>query len=504
MYLFRISEDDIIKLDDRDQTHVLCTGEAGAGKSTLSKRMVSLWARGKMTSPFWNKIKTVIYLTPTDEEDNLTQTMRNAIPGKKAYKDLIMDLFNDEPESVLVIVEGFNEFQNARVIKEIMRLLNDQATNVFLTARRDSERLTSSFRGLFYQSVEVNGFSDTNSNIHAQKLLEQLKPAKKTPESYHNTGSEQIPDFLKAIKDKPKVWKSPLNLSLACLLYREGYLNPSDIAQLTEVSLYDMRENRMVEREFKEDESGVRLIVETELNKIHKLAVYLLVKNRAMCTLDDLRFFKIDVHSPVLVLLDKKENFTIRNGLSTSWTWPHSQLREFDAARGATSIKDFKDSQWMYWMASRTSFNPIVKFVSVILGDDQRHSDLKALTTVTILLQNTTECSKSCDSLQTENRQCAWLDDYREKGDHEKDFHLSFSEGEFVIQDRALELPDISLLCECRGSLFNENITLFKHVQECWKLGKLNEKEMDYVVYLEDILLPALDRLVRSLSLQKL
>ena len=483
-----------MKLDDNDHCQVLCTGEAGAGKSTLSRRLASLWARGELSTPFWGRIKTVIYVTPTDEENNLTQTMRNAIPGKKVYKDVTMDLYTDEPKSVLVIVEGFNEFQNPIVSEEITDLLRDQATNVFLTIRNDSVSLTSNFRNFFTGTIEINGFSDVESENYTQKLLKELQDNVKVPELFPNKDSVvNAEDFLKAIKNMPKIWNSPLNLSLACLLYLEGNVNLSEVIELTEVSLYAMREHKLVEREIlRQGQVDPKSIAQIELNKIHKLAVHLLVTQNTNCSEHDLKFFKIDLNSPVLVLLNKEERFSTKDGLLTSWTWPHPQLHEFDAAMGLASIEGFKDSQWMYWIASRPSLNPVAKLVAAILGNDNRHEDVKALTTVTMLSQTNTEClNGACDSKQTQTHQCGWINNYKENSYSWKSW---FSDGEFVIQHWNIQLPDLSLLRECRGSLFHQNVSLFKHVQKCWKLGKLPEKEMDFVDSLKDLLLPTIDR----------
>ena len=486
----RISEEDIMELDLRGLQCVLCTGEAGSGKSTLSKRMVSLWARGKLSTPFWSRTKMVIYLTPADEENNLTQTMRNAIPGKKAYKDLMMDLYTDEPESVLVIIEGFNEFQNVKVITEITQLLRDQATNVFLTVRNGAALLTSDFRKSFHQSVEIKGFSDDQSETYTRKLLKELQ--------HKRDCIDKIDDFFKAVKNKPKVWNSPLNLSLACLLYIEGEIQPSEMAELTEVSLYAMRENRMVERELLEHNlADIQSIAKSELSKIHKLAIYLMVTNNTKCTGDDLKLFKIQQNSPVLVLLDKEERFSAKHGQSIRWTWPHSRLHEFDAATCLTGMEYLTDSHWLYWIASRPILNPVTKLVAAILGNDNRYEDVKALTTLTTLLQTTTECSVTTESEQTEKHQCAWIDNWKQKSHSDITLDSCFSDGELVIQQCALDLPDLSLLCECRGSLFNGNVSLFKHIQECWKVGNLYKNENKYILSSENILLPALDRLVR-------
>ena len=433
LYLFRISEDDIIKLDDRDQTHVLCTGEAGAGKSTLSKRLVSLWARGKMTSPFWNKIKTVIYVAPTDEGDDLTQTMRNAIPGKLEYKDLMMDFYANTPLSVLVVIDGFSEFKNKEVIRKIHQLLKDQLTNVFVTARSNSVELKSQIRELFNSFIEVNGFSDSQSEAHVEKLLKALDVM------------DSLELVIKMVQNKPKIWKSPFSLSLACDLYVRGVLKPDDIPEKTEISLYSMREHKLVEMELKgQEQCTIEAVAYCELQKIYKLAVYLLVTNKTSCTGDDLKLFKIEHNSPALILLDKEKDFSSKHGHSTRWTWPHSRLHEFDAAMGLASINNFKDSQWIYWIASRPSLNLVAKFLSAILDNDHRHDDVKALTTVTQLLQCKTQSSTVCDSEET-------VDSY-------------FSNGEFVIQQHAMRIPDTSLVSECPGSPSNGNVSLFQHV----------------------------------------
>ena len=481
-----------METDVDGQLRVLCTGEAGAGKTTLSKRLASLWAGGKLSTPFWDSLKTIIFVTATDEEDNLTQTMRNAIPGKKAYKDLMMDLYTDEPESVLVIIEALNQFQNPAVIKAVIQMLKDKAANILLTKRKGSPLTTSDFLSLFNHQIEVAGFHPEEQDTFTRKFLKKIQKyngvngSEMTKESLDTDNNIDMDHFFKAIKNKAKIGSNPLNLSLACLLYSEGELDISALAELTEVSLYRMREDRMVERE------GTGKSIKKELKKLHSLALYLLLTNKTTCSNEELTRFKIEPQSPVLVLLDRQTNFTTRHGQVEMWSWPHSRLFEFDAAMGTASIKDFKDTQWLYWLASKPELNHVAKLVAGILSHETNYEDLIALTSATVILQSKTECLASSDSLQSETHQCAWTTCVMTLIDTMNP-ETCFSNGETILKYSTIELPNLSLLCECRGSLFNGNVSLFKHVQECWRLGCLHVNNAEHIEHSQSVLLPACD-----------
>ena len=474
------------------QQQVLCTGEAGAGKTTLSKRLASLWASGELFTPFWKSLKTIIFVTPTDEGDDLTQTMRNAIPGKKAYKDLMMDLYTDEPESVLVIIEALDQFQNPSVINAVIQMLKDKATNILLTIRKGSPLITSDFQSLFNHQIEVAGFHPEEQDNYTRNFLKQMEEyngvngSSRTNEPLDNDNHIDMDQFLKAIKNKPKISSNPLNLSLACLLYSEGELDISALDELTEVSLYRMREDRMVERE------GSGRSRKKELKKLHSLALYLLLTSKTTCSDEELACFKIEPQSPVLVLLERQMNFTARHGQGEIWSWPHSRLFEFDAAMGLAGMEDFKDTQWLYWLASKPELNHVAKLVAAALSHDTNYESVIALTTATIILQSKAKCLASSESLQPERHPCAWtacvmtlIDAINPK--------TCFFNGEVILKYGTIELPDLSLLCECRGSLFNGNVSLFKHVQECWSLGCLHENNAEYIEHSQSVLLPASD-----------
>ena len=490
--LNRITESDIMETDVDGQLHVLCTGEAGAGKTTLSKRLASLWARGELSTSFWDSLKTIIFVSSTDEGDDLTQTMRNAIPGKKAYKDLMMDLYTDEPESVLVIIEALDQFQNPAVIKAVIQMLKDKATNIFLTIRKGSPLTSTDFRSFFNHQIEVDGFRPGEQHNYTRKFLKQIEQynsvngSERTKGSLDNDKNSNIDQFLKAIKNKPKISSNPLNLSLACLLHSEGELEISALDELTEVSLYRMREDRMVDRECPGKSR------KKEVEKLHSLALYLLLTNKTACSEDELTCFNIQPQSPVLVLLNKQTRLTARHGHLESWSWPHIRLFEFDAAMGLAGMKDFKDTQWLYWLASKPELNHVAKLVAAVLSHDTNYEDLIVLTSATVILQSKAKCLASSDPLQSEKHPCAWTTCAMTLIDTMNP-ETCFSHGEIVLKYGTIELPDLSLLCECRGSLFNGNVSLFKHVQECWRLGCLHLNNAKHIRHSQSVLLPACD-----------
>ena len=478
-----VSEDLLLNNDDGETVQALCVGEAGSGKTTLAKRLTWLWANGQQSSPFWAKLKMVIFVPSENEDEDFQQTLRNSIPGKDAYKDSAMDLLKDEPESVLVIVEAFEEFQNPRVIKETQQMIRNGATNVLLTVRKDHPCITAKFVPLFTQLYQIDGFIPKEAASFAHKFLADI-------ECQHN-----VQEFLKAIDGKPQFETSPLNLTLACQLYAEGELKSSDMDTLTEVKLYAMRESRMVERECEKQQATTE-DVPSEIQKVHNLALYCLLKRNIRCTKTDLENFKIKDDSPVMVLLEKRKTSSAAHGHQENWTWYHSRLLEFDGAMALSTIQDFKDSAWIYWLANRPDLNQAAQMLTVMLASTKSYDAIKHLTISSIILQSRAKCTASPKQTSTNSHPCDQIRTVKHTVKSEMLDKACFNEGKCEILTTNIKMPDLETLNKCCGSLYGGNVSLFLHVKDCWRLGLSNEQHWDFVLSHNALLLPAVDKYV--------
>ena len=453
----------------------LCLGEAGCGKTTLAKQLFYIWSNNRSQYP---KTKVTIFVTPYEEGENLEETVRNALPAKTEDKECIINLWKDEPGSVLLIFEAFDDFQNHAVIKETQQLIKDHCVNVFLTMRKDHPKLTTHFLSLFSHKIEINGFSQKDGASYADKFLKEMEC------------SHDVQHFLDAIKGKPKFETNPLNLTLACQLYSEGELKSSEIETLQEVNLYTMRENRMVEREC--HESSYDNISE-DISKLHKLALYKCIKGSMECTKSDLLKFNIELKSPVMVLLYKRNKYTAKNGHETFWLWPHSRLCEFDAAACITNM-NLENCPLLYWIAERPSFNPITQLAIGILCRDNKYEEVKFMTIATALLQSKAQCSANQQVSNKSLHPCDWMRDVKKMMELLVNPETCLFDNHTNHQRERMQHPDYVSISKCCGSPFHENISLFKHVQHCWEVGLQDSDHGDFINSINNLFLPGMDR----------
>ena len=458
------------------QCRAICVGNAGTGKTTLAKRLAYLWATDQHSDPFWTKVKVIIFATSKEEGDDLEQTLRNSIKGSDSQKDAVLHLWKEEPESVLVIIEAFDEFQKLCVIEQTMKKIKNQALNAFVTIRKDHPHITAAFISMFNQYVEVNGFTPKDGAVYMGNVLQALDC------------QNSIQEFLNAIAGKPEFETNPLNLMLACQLYAEGDLKTTDIDTLTEINLYSMRESRMVEREcVRHDRGNVQA---EEVIKVQRLAFYTLMKNNSKVRKSDLDNLNIDQDSPCLILMNKHEQFTAKHGHEEWWDWPHSRLKEFDVAMALTTIKTSADRNWFYWIASKPELNPVTELAVAELCNTGRYQEVKMLTSAILGLQSKAKC-KATSGIQVHS--CHWIVETKDIASKTCNID-TYLTGEDVKERTVIEMPDIKAITQCCGSSFLDNVSLFQHIRKCWQLGLQNKDYKEHVSNLQHLLLPAKDR----------
>ena len=471
----RLVEDTLLQKVTSRQIRTLCIGEAGSGKTTLAKRLSYLWAQNW---PCYKDIKALLFITPAEEDRDFEKTIRNAIPGKKASKDSVMGLLEEEPESVLLIIEAFEDFRNETVIREICQKIKDRCVNVLMTVRENHARLKQEFLSHFNLHIRVNGFTPNDGKHYAENFLKELKC------------TFPVQSFIDAVQEKPRIETNPLNLMLACQLYSEGELKPTDLDTLTEVSLFSMRASRMVERECEKRQICEELAT-GEVQKIQKIALYCMFRNTFRCTKSDFQALQIEIDSPGMVLLQMEKVFTAKDGNQVYYSWPHSRLFEFDAAMALAGIENFEYSQWLYWIANNPEFNSVAELLVAILGNGTRFDEVKTLTTASLLLQTKAHCSANIDTAIDCTHPCGWISEVKKK--------ITLTEDNLPntisqLQHIAVDQPDLSFINKCMGSVFQENTGLFKHLQLCYELGLKEDIHKGYIDALHNLCLPAIDR----------
>ena len=471
-----LTEEQLLKKITQNQTQVLCVGEAGSGKSSLSKRLAYLWAKDR---PLFTNITAVVLITPEEEGENFEKTIRNAVPGSDANKDSVVSLFKKEPEALLFIVDAIEDFRKVDVIKTIRLMIKHKSCHLLVNLRKNSSKFQNDFYSLFEIRIDLMGFTPNEAGAYVNKCMKEL-------------GCEREEStLLEAIRNKPNIETNPLNLMLACCLYSEGHLKADDLETLTDVKLFGMRESKMVERECEQKDIDDEQEID-EVRKLQKLALYLKYNNETQCKISDLRALQIYSNSPVMVLLQKHEGFNTGTGYEKYWTWPHVRLMEYDAARALADIPNFKDSLWLLGVANTSELNSVAQLLVAILGSEKRYDEVMTLTTATLLLQKKVECKSS--SHMRRNCCCDRIINVKGKLTATLSLEQFVGSNKNYTKDVGIITNDTASIKECCGKLLQGNVVLFQHLQHCWKLGLDRDLHQDYIRSNYAISLPAVDR----------
>ena len=200
---------------------VLLIGEAGTGKTTLSRKIAHDWAQGA-----WGAGFTAIYLLPVrnlqqgkyngatfrTESSLATAIVQECFPAECRGKDKDFERLRDQVQeelkqpTTLVILDGLDERQGAR--EEILSEAGRGVHKLLLLSRPYG---VVHERQMVELEVEHQGFNDAQVDAYVQDYFRQLdKPA---------STSTELLTFIKKYPAPKAISHIPVNLGILCALW---------------------------------------------------------------------------------------------------------------------------------------------------------------------------------------------------------------------------------------------------------------------------------------------
>ena len=220
---------------------VLILGQAGSGKTTLSKYIAHQWVNGQL----WHKrYHNVFWLTLRDlyslSKKELEECVSSPLPLATLIHRLCLDeatrakigikaihcMLSDAPEKTLLLIDGFDEVaqifspedKRARQQKALLETTLQSPCDTILTSRGYSLPPKDSFH---YDLRLVNqGFTDQQVQRYIEQYFSSLpKPDEKL--------AKTIQQLVQQNQRFQSLVHNPLILALACDFYRDAYENGS-------------------------------------------------------------------------------------------------------------------------------------------------------------------------------------------------------------------------------------------------------------------------------------
>ncbi|XP_053403098.1 uncharacterized protein LOC123554339 [Mercenaria mercenaria] len=251
--------------------NVFLTGEAGFGKTTLCKKLLSVWCNmHKSEEPSkpaqisigqnWNldffQFVFYICLRDTNKESSLEEMVKRQLLHPK-YHDTFEEILKHEPEKCLFICDGLDEWNPPEDMPK------DPTTSLRLPLRNSKSNYVTLFTARSWKldnirpkSGEVDAMLDIKRIVSCRELIAKLLRL------LNKTSNKQvtIDAFLDDVRKREKLqslMKTPLVLKLiVCLWYEKQMLNESLIcvySDIIELFLHHatVRNNR--DHDFKND-----------------------------------------------------------------------------------------------------------------------------------------------------------------------------------------------------------------------------------------------------------
>ena len=345
---------------------MLVNGAPGIGKTTLSRKVSQMWAKGEFLKEYWLVL--------------LLHLRESAISKAKAVDDLFYHEDSDlqcdvvkfvkerSGDGVLIIFDGFDELCSYERSEDSLflhiiegKILPKCATVV--TSRPYASR--SLLNLSIHRHIEILGFS--NEQIEScieQKVKDHVK-------------AKELCMELKDRLDIASICQIPLNCSIMLYVYeQEGYSLPRTLTEMYE--LFILHSLKRFIRRTKNSRAADRLSYLNKLpapskddfNSLCNLAFKGLEEDKLVFKGDEVEEYfpdnyqELDVDLPVLDLMTSAKSYSSR-GAQDTYSFLHLTIQEFLAAYWVA--QNFTDAQKIHFFQQYiwdTRFRMVLLFLS--------------------------------------------------------------------------------------------------------------------------------------------
>ena len=202
---------------------ILIEGNPGMGKTTLSLKIAQDWAIRKMPSKF-PPIQLVLLIKCRDMKDDILETINEQLfPwNEDSLKNELDTFIEEQPEKILLVVDGLDEIPEAATEHVIEQLLTSQCLfrKCYIVATSRQEK-GMNVRQYFDTLLEIKGYSESDIGKYVTRYFQDNELAKRLIEN------------LKTDSNIRTLAINPLNTVLLCVVFEDydGKL-PSTVTEL--------------------------------------------------------------------------------------------------------------------------------------------------------------------------------------------------------------------------------------------------------------------------------
>ena len=270
---------------DKEHANVLVVGRPGIGKTSLSTKMLRLWATDQAFNEDHHEKShfIIVFLVKFRRfNDNAELSLRDLLARAETVQhldDSVLELIQNEPTKVLLIFDGLDEYSR----KEDINAQEDDPTymnnveekmplsvlynklaegkllrgaSVFTTTRPKAVDCVAHVN--FQRTVEIRGFTSTNVEDYVQKFSQGFTGAK-----------EKIWEHIRSNANLFSLCYIPVNCFLVCHCLLQIFLNSSSQQLPTKITdIYQMTVKMVL---FKHNRENLSL---KELEKLKKTLMY--------------------------------------------------------------------------------------------------------------------------------------------------------------------------------------------------------------------------------------
>ncbi|XP_044175197.1 NACHT, LRR and PYD domains-containing protein 14-like [Acropora millepora] len=236
---------------DKEHKNVLVVGRPGIGKTSLSTKMLRLWASGEAFNRDALVFNVVFLVKFRRFNDNPELSLRDLLTRAETVEcldDSVWDLVQNEPNKVLLIFDGLDEFSRKEDILAQKYYKNDveeempvsvlykklaagkllRGASIITTTRPKAVEYVA--RVKFERTVEIRGFTSKNVEDYVDKFSQDCTGAK-----------EKIWEHIKSNTNLFSLCYIPVNCFLICHCLLQIFLSGSSTQLPTKMTdIYQM------------------------------------------------------------------------------------------------------------------------------------------------------------------------------------------------------------------------------------------------------------------------
>ena len=210
---------------------ILIEGSPGMGKTTLSLKIAYEWAMGRMPSKF-PPVQLVFLIECRDMKGDILEAIHEQLLplDEDSLKNKLRTFIKEQPEKILLVVDGLDEISEVASEHVIEQLLTSQCLfrkcYIVVTSRQEKGMIV---RHYFDALLEIKGYDESDIEQYITRYFQDNDPSLAT----------RLIENLKTDNNIRTLAINPLNTVLLCVVFEDydGKL-PSTVTELYDNIVY--------------------------------------------------------------------------------------------------------------------------------------------------------------------------------------------------------------------------------------------------------------------------